>query len=1615
MDGESGTGAGLIAAFEAALPAPSDAARSFVRQAREDCAPGEIPDVPPELLAVWLADFWRFAERIGDDPWSVRRVPVREGALRYDRLEIVQADAPFLVDSVMGELADAGVSVRAMFHPVVDVARAPDGTRLDAGPTRPESLIQVIVDPIGEDRVDSLMEGLRATLADVHVAVADFAAMTALMRETVAELEAGGVRGDPGAFAEELAFLRWLTADHFVFLGTRVYEYPRLPDGDYAPEEPTFDPEHSLGVLRDQARFVLRRSNEPAVLTPQFRRQIEEASPLLVAKSNLRSRVHRRTNMDYVGVKRYGPDGRPSGEVRIVGLFTAEAYDQAARDTPLIRRKIEQVLLRAGKTPDSHNDKRLRNILENLPRDELFQVSEDELLTTALGVLHLYDRPRVRLFARTDPFDRFVSVLLFVPRERYDSRVRAEAGRILGAAYGGRVSAYYPAFSDAPLARVHFIIGVTPNAHLHPDLDDVERRIAEAARTWEDRFEALVRSGVVAQSAVREILDRYAGAFPAGYRDAFDPEEALTDLGEIESMREDEPIRVRAYRHDHDPKTCFRFKLYRPGRAAALSDVLPVLEAMGLKAQVEQGDPVTRTVSDGRPAIIWVHEFVLDDPAGADLEFGDVKRPFEEAFTAVWSGLTENDGFNRLVLELGISWREAALVRALARYRQQSGLDPTQAVQEAALSEHPKVVRLILDLFRVKFDPAVQLTITERGERAGEIFGQIEQALQAVASLDHDRVLRRLALLVQAIKRTNYHQAGPDGRPKSYISFKVASRELDDLPLPKPFREIFVWSPIVEGVHTRFGPVARGGLRWSDRRDDFRTEVLGLVKAQQVKNAVIVPVGAKGGFYPKALPRGGTPEQTRAAAVEAYKTFLFGLLDLTDNLDAEGQVVRPPNVVAHEPDDPYLVVAADKGTATFSDIANGVSESYGFWLGDAFASGGSAGYDHKAMGITARGAWEAVKRHFRELGKDIQAEPFTVVGVGDMSGDVFGNGMLLSEQIRLVAAFDHRDIFLDPDPDPATSFAERKRLFELPRSSWQDYDASKISKGGGVVSRAAKSVPLSPEVRALLDVEADALTPADLMKAILKARCELLYLGGIGTYVKAPGESHLDVGDKANDPIRVDGDELRAQVVGEGANLGLTQAGRIAFAARGGRINTDAIDNSAGVDSSDHEVNIKILTGSAERAGRLTRPDRNDLLRSMTDDVARHVLAHNYDQTLALSLLEASAAGDLPDQGRFMARLEAAGRLDRRVEGLPDAAELIEREGAGRGLTRPELAVLLAYGKLELFDDIVASRAPDDPAFAESLKRYFPEPLAAFEGDMSRHRLRREIISTVLSNEIVNVAGPTFASRLRASAGGDTAAMVVAFEAAKRIFRLDDFWDRIGALDGQAPWGAQLALYQEVAMVQRRQTFWLARRAARGQATVRGLVEAYRRAADALRECGSGLLSPFERGVADARCNAFVELGAPRELAREVAALRPLTATSDVADLARSAKWPVIAVARLYHHTGAALGLDRLRAAAGATASRDHFERLAVRRLIEDLLSEQTALTESVIKFAANADCGETDEGARQAVASWTALRSEPVRAARRTLEEIEAAGGGWSFAKLTIANAAVRELVLAA
>ena len=1589
------------------------AAEAFITQIAQDATEDDVLGLTPEDLAALADGFWRWTSQKRADVQEIRLIEgkgEKGRSLSRDILEICGPDMPFLVDSVMGEIGAQGVEVRAMFHPIIQISRDGDGARGQAGLAISESLIQVHMPPIAPSKRDAILMGVRETLQDVRLAVADFQAMRSRMNNAIKELAVAQTKASADEIGETISFLKWLTSDHFIFFGVRSYDYPRDATGGLANDEPDIREDLNLGILRDPLRMVLRRLNEPSVLTDKVRAYIEEPSPIIVAKSNLRSRVHRRAVMDYIGVKRYGDTGEVLGEDRFVGLFTAEAYDQTVRDVPLLRQKIERVIAGADLVAGSHNDKRFRNIVENYPRDELFQIEEADLLRIAQGVQHLMDRPRAKLFVRKDRFDRFLSVLVFVPRDRYNSDVRARIGTLLAEAYQGRLSAFYPMFGDAPLARVHYIIGVTPNHHKEPDINLLEAKIANITRTWEDGLEALGER----QS---NIVSRYLAGFPAGYRESFDAGEALVDIGQLEQVS-DSRVRVRAYRRSDDTDKVLRAKLYKTGDATALSAAVPIFESMGLFVESETPYAITRLLEAGEEQL-WVQDVRMRTANGKPLEFAVVEGSFEDAFTAIWAGQAENDGFNRLILKLGISWRDAALVRALARWRGQTGLDPSEGVQQQAVAEYPEITRALLDLFKARFDPEFG-TKKLREAAAKELNVKVAALLDKVPSLDADRVLRRLVGLVNVMVRTNFYQPTKDGVPKAYMSFKIATREIVEVPAPKPYREIWVWSPQVEGAHLRFGPVARGGLRWSDRRDDFRTEVLGLVKAQQVKNAVIVPVGSKGAFFPKALPPGGTREEVQAAAIEAYKTFLRGLLDLTDNLDDNGTIVPPAHVVRWDRDDPYLVVAADKGTATFSDIANAISGEYSHWLGDAFASGGSVGYDHKKMGITAKGAWEAVKRHFREMGRDTQNEAFSVIGVGDMSGDVFGNGMLLSQKIKLVAAFDHRDIFIDPDPDTVASFKERVRMFALPRSSWGDYDKALISKGGGVFSRSAKAIPLSAELKALTGLECSEAPPTDIMNALLKASCDLMWFGGIGTYVKASTETHSDAGDKANDLIRVNGEDLRCKVIGEGANLGLTQRGRIEAAQGQVRLNTDAIDNSAGVDSSDHEVNIKILFNGLVRGGQMTSGGRDTLLAQMTDDVGRHVLRHNYAQTLTVSLQQATAPGDLDAHERFIEGLEKSGRLDRKVEYLPSADVFRARRGLGQGLTRPELSVLTAYSKLALFDELIASDAPDDPWFEELLVSYFPEGCRQFREAMGKHRLRREIIATVLSNKMVDLGGALFIDRVRESAMADIGSIARAFAAARAIFGLDEAIAEINALDLKIAAHVQMELMGEVMALLRRQCFWLARRQSQSvdnaPRSVEDMVGSYKDGVNSLAAITYEIASPVQKAALEARIGAFRAAGAPISLVKFIVALTPLTSATDIVDIARERGMSLEAAARLYHAIGAAVGLDDVRSAAQASVTSDHWDRVAMRHLVEEFMSEQSVLTASACDHGKEkAHQGSDAKWAKGVIEGWSVLNKANIDLTLAAINNLKMSPGGWSFAKLAMANTQLKDLAASA
>ncbi len=1494
-----------------------------------------------------------------------------------DMLIAINDDRPFLFDSALRAAAACGGRVRAAFHPIV----ARDGISI--------SVIVLMLDVVGDQA--ALTDGMTRAFTQGLLAVRDWRAMLLRLKQARDELASAPPKG--ADISEDIAFLNWLGDNHFTFLGAR--DYRLAVEGGAVRLDPR--DETGLGVLSDVQERVVRRPSEPRTLSPDVQAFLGEADPLIVTKSSSMSLVHRRVHMDYVGVKTFDAAGAFTGEHRFVGLFTSGAYSLNPRQIPLLRRKIAAVTARAGLSPTSHDGKALAHILDTFPRDELFQISEDELFAIAMGILKLGGRPKVRLFLRFDRFDRFASALVFAPRDHVNAASRARIHALLARALAGRTSASDVAIDETALVRLHYIIGRNPGARPKVDIAALEHDIAEAIKTWDDAFiEAMcARHG---RSEGARLAAARAPIFSPGYQGQFPAHDAVRDLEILEALSASPDtlkVSASAWRRPGDAAPVIRLKLHVLGEILPLSATLPVFENLGLKVVAEDNFPFSFKRDDGWTAEAVILDFLMERADGKPVRLDDVRGPLEDAFQAVISGQAESDNFNRLVMGAQLDWRAITILRGVAKFLRQAAIPFSQDYMEQALNRNPDIALLLVELFAARLHPE------DGGEDAAKkIAERIEAALRDVPSLDDDRILRRFRNVIENILRTNFWQ-----EDRATLALKLDSQKLEELPAPRPWCEIFVYAPAMEGVHLRFGKVARGGIRWSDRREDFRTEILGLVKAQQVKNAVIVPVGAKGGFYPKIAPLGQTREDAMATGVAAYKMLINALLDITDNLKPDGGIVPPPNVRRHDGDDPYLVVAADKGTATFSDIANGIAEERGFWLGDAFASGGSHGYDHKKMGITARGAWEAVGRHFRELGRDIQKEDFTVIGVGDMSGDVFGNGMLLSAHIRLLAAFDHRHIFLDPSAATAAPFQERQRLFTLPRSSWDDYDKKLIGPGGGVFARSLKEIPLTPEVQALIGSDATSLPPAALIHALLKARADLLWFGGIGTYIKAQSQSNMDVGDRANDAVRVNGKEIKALVVGEGANLGVTQLGRIEYAKSGGRIDTDAIDNSAGVDTSDHEVNLKILFSGPYRRGEMDSQKRDAVLANMSDEVAALVLADNYDQTLALSVAEASAARDLDADARFIRELESRGKLDRAVEFLPSDAEIATLAHDGKGLTRPELAVLLAYAKLDLEAEILASALPDDPALTSWLASYFPAQAATqFAAELPHHRLKREIISTGLANRIVNLAGPVFAARMKEMSGASGAEVARAFVVAEGAFGLEGLKKRVDALDGKIPAALQTRLYSEIAETLRRLGPWFLGHVG-GRDDLAAAVALYRAGVEALRDQHRDFISKEQAQEAQARIARFKD--APPELARDIGLLPLLGVAPEIATLARSGGHAIGCVAKLYFGVGDILGLDRLRLLAGRIAPAEHWDRLAIRRLIDDLFAAQRMLAQSLLAgLGKEAGAGE----AEKALAAWADKNADSLVRSKSFLAALESSGD-LSIAKLTLANSQIHKL----
>ncbi len=1497
-------------------------------------------------------------------------------------LEAINDDRRFLLDSTLQELQERRLLPRLVAHPILSVKRDQSGKlERPAALANPEdegdreSYIHIHLPRLSPTEAGELKSALAEVYTHVHDAAADLAAMRKRLKAAAVSYRQSALRLPMAEMEEALAFLDWISADHMTMLGMREYS---LSSKDMVPEAVN---ESGLGILRNPEVNVLRRGRNALVMTPEIKAFLSEPQALIITKANVKSLVHRRVHMDYVGVKLFDSKGDVSGELRVVGLLTGAAYSDPVGTIPYIRRKVDHVLDKAGYPEGSHSARLLREVMESYPRDELFQIAPEKLERFAMDILALADRPRLRALPRVDRFDRFVSILVYVPKDRYDSEVRRKLGVWLADTYKGRVSAAYPSYPDGPLARTHFIIGRDEGATPVVDQQVLEDGVADIVRTWNDDL----REAAVSKGGADKLISLYADGFGAAYREAFPVEQALQDMAIIDRLGPDRQRLVNFYRRRSEEPHRANLKVFSLGEAVTLSERVPLLEGLGFKVVSERTYRIEPpgAAEDGR---VWLHDMTLERAAGGALDIEAVDPRIEAALMALFHGMMESDRLNALILEAGLAWREAAMLRTLSRYAQQIRAPYSQDYIADTLKKHVGVAKALVALFEARFDP--RRADKKRAADETSISNEIDALLSSVQSLDEDRILRLFRNLIQAAVRTSYYQLGADGRPRPVIAFKFDAARISSLPLPKPLFEIFLHSPRVEGVHMRFGKVARGGIRWSDRSQDFRTEVLGLVKAQQVKNAVIVPVGAKGGFVPKHLP----PASDRAAwlgeGTEAYKIFISTLLHLTDNLKGE-QLIPPADTVRHDADDAYLVVAADKGTATFSDTANGISEAHHHWLGDAFASGGSVGYDHKKMGITARGAWEAVKRHFREIDIDIQSTSFTVAGVGDMSGDVFGNGMLLSERIKLVAAFDHRDIFIDPTPDIAGSFTERARMFALPRSSWQDYDRSLISKGGGIFPRSAKEIPVSTEMKALLGLSGDTTTPQELMNLILKANVDLLWFGGIGTYIRASSETDADAGDRANDAIRITGSELRCTVVGEGANLGLTQRGRIEAGRAGVRLNTDAIDNSAGVNSSDVEVNIKIALSTPVTDGRLTYDTRNPLLASMTDDVARLVLRNNYLQSLALSLTEAKGVADVADERRLMHALEAAGRLDRKVEYLPEDAALEQLERQGRGLTRPELAVLLAYAKLAFHDDVLASDVPDDPYFAIELKRYFPDGVrVGYPDAVDGHRLRREIIATGLANAVINRGGPSVAVRLAEDTGRSVPDVARAYALTRDAFGVLDLNTAIDALDAKVGGAVQLALYGAVQQFTVNRMMWFMRHVDFAP----GL---------------SALVQRFHAGVGAVQVaspsQVWLDKGVPADIAAQMARLDALAAVPDAVLVAERAGIAPPDAVDLLNALSRHLDVPRLRAFSQAIVPADSYERQALMRISDTL---DGALRRLAVEVAAQAG---GNGSVKVQVEQWSALRQADLARTGKILNEMLA--GQPSLAKLSVAAGSLSDL----
>lgn len=1557
-----------------------------------------------------------YERQVGDIPSIEIYTPtLKENGWNAGRtiIDIVNDDMAFLVDSVVAEIIRHKYQIAVFIHPILNAERNKKGeiqniynTPKD-NKTCGQSHIHIeLTQIISKAQCEELTENLHKVLADARIANRDWPEMLEKVEEAKKALKTAPSKFSDEVISEYEAFIDYIHDNNFTFLGYREYDF------SYSKDEikSKIVKNSSLGLLSDEVKPVY--INEARKSLTEAQQQIRaEQEPLTISKVNKRSTVHRRVPLDAITVKKYNKKGKVVGEILFVGLFTSVTYSRSVSDIPYLRSKVANVIKKSGFAKGSHNYKALGHILEKYPRDEILQMSEKLLHEHGISILRLHERPQIALYTRMDPFGRYISCLVYIPRERYETKLRLKLQNILSERLGGECTNFKVSQDDSPLSRVLFLIDINSLEEI-PKFSNskLENLLIEAGQNWSDRLKIQIEDDIEDEEKAAHMVAQYSQAFSTGYQETYATKQAVLDIEKISSIIDGDQISLELYQQNittrgGKKKKELRLKLYHSKTPLVLSDVLPIMENMGLRVITELPFKIAPADFDDN---VWLHDFLIE-PVGT-LNFTDIKvskESFEDVFKKTWNKEMESDDLNMLAFYAHMPWHDIAVLRAYVHYLRQTGVAFSLPYMESAITTYPDIAKKIVCFFKDLFDPQqTKLTEEDKLERVEAI----HKSLDKVEALDHDRILRSLTNLVCSTLRTNFYQVDEEGKQKTYLSFKLQSSLIPELPEPKPYREIFVYAARVEGVHLRGDKIARGGLRWSDRHEDFRTEVLGLMKAQQVKNAVIVPMGAKGGFVVKNPPSEGGRAAFMAEGIECYKTFIRGLLDITDNRVGD-DIIIPPNVIRYDEDDPYLVVAADKGTASFSDIANGLSQEYGFWMGDAFASGGSAGYDHKKMGITARGAWESVKRHFRELNHDTQTQDFDVVGVGDMGGDVFGNGMLLSEHIRLFGAFNHLHIFCDPDPDVSKSFKERKRLFEEVKG-WDAYNEKLLSQGGRIFLRTEKSLKLTPEIRKRFDIEEEKVSPNFLIRAMLRARTDLLWFGGIGTYIKASTENHTEVGDKSNDHLRVNATELRCKVIGEGANLAITQSARIEYAKNGGRLYADYIDNAGGVASSDDEVNIKILLGEVMRKPKykMDIKKRNKLLESMTDDVAQHVLRGNYQQAQGISLMELQAAENMRNHGRLIIYLKQQVGLSRSLEKLPSQEEIDHRDRIGQGLTRPELSVLQSYAKIAYTADLLDGEIPDSKAMEERLYRYFPPKLGKnYPAEMLQHRLKREIIATTLANGIVNRMGPDFIRDRMDKCGVTCEEVAKAYIIVREGFGLREIWNEIESLDGKVPAAVQLNALRETSRMIERAVTWFLTRFGR-KLDINRDIDAFEDGIKSVKENLDHVVSVRLLEKVNQLTANGVQNGLPEKLAHDISMMPILGSACDIIRIALDEKFDIPTTAKIYFELGDHFHLDWMRQKARHLPTEGRWSAQALEGLIDQLYTCQAGLTVQILKDMGKQFSSKSDQGQANIVENWINDRGAQAKLLEPLFNELRRAAN-LDISILTIAEQRLRNL----